>query len=168
MSHFLKSQPRPMRSMRTRAGAARRSTAPSEGAGLCRCGRRGALLLGRIPPRGCWRGGSRCAKRMGLSCWWREATRALIGSYGHTPLAPPPWTGPGPAPCVWRCAAVLRAWQKRPAAGSADILTDASRVPIQAALTAVSLTWHPRGRVTQRIGGDSLRRHLQPFTVYRL
>jgi hypothetical protein len=61
-------------------------------------------------PSGAW--------RMGLSCCWREAPRALIGSYRH-PLHSRHRLGPPScrAACAWRCAAVVTAAAAKPLAG---------------------------------------------------
>jgi hypothetical protein len=42
------------------------------------------MPLGRIASAAAGAPDLRGVRRMGLSCWWREATRALIGSYRHT------------------------------------------------------------------------------------
>jgi hypothetical protein len=152
---FSESQPRPMRSMRSRAGAARRPRAVrssfctsflrhhKERDFAVRATRRGARRRpsGRIAPGGCWRAGSAVRQdapnvsgfaapcqpkpdrvsappRRRLTADRCPADRPL-NTHATRPDATAPLgrrdtalARPGPAPCVWRCAAVLRARQR--------------------------------------------------------
>ena len=60
---------------------------------------------------------------MGLSCWWREATRALIVSYRHTPAATPLW----PVQALRRACGAVRRLGKM-ARGLAGVRAGSSRV----------------------------------------